>query len=187
MGRRLPPAAIAIVCGALALQLAPGCERPPDKAQLQAKLDRAEQLCLDSKYDEAQAVLKSYLLVDPQNAAAHFYLGRTYLVTDPLIAEGEYQTALRLFLSQGHVSPTKRLGADYFEMMCNLDSAKALALNLTAQLSTPDAGQTEIRDTFARAFGYVARAQEINPSAEEIKVVAGPLQELARAYSMDHR
>ncbi len=174
---------MALVCGVLAVQLAAGCERRPDAVQLQAQLDEAERLCLELKFDEARVLLKAYLLKDPENPGAHFYLGRTYLLSVPALAEGEYQTALRLFIRQGSVSPTKRLSPEYFELMCNVDSAKALWLQTGLALATPGAPSAAIRDPLVRAFDYLARARKTNAAAPEIDIVAGLLREAAEEYA----
>jgi hypothetical protein len=158
-----------------------GCARAPSPAELGAQFDEAERLCLDGKFDEANVVLKRYLMHRPEDAGAHYYLGRTFMLSKdfrPMLAEGEFQTALRLFQRQGRESPIERFDPAYFEMMCNIDSAKVLYLQCVTVASLGATPNT-FEPILGRALGYIDRAQSIMPGAAEVEQVGGPIRELA--------
>ncbi len=172
----------AIVCAAVFLSLGTGCDRAPNAAALQAKFDEAERLCLDQRYEDAQKLLKEYLLLDPDHPGAHFYLARTYMasrdIRETSLAENEYQMALRLFERQGRVSGIKRFDPRYFEMMCHLNSATTLEIQ--ARILAQDRTLIPVAlESLRRALEYVERARAVNPKASEIEIVGEPIRELA--------
>lgn len=171
-----------MVCAAICVALGAGCDRRPDAAALQAKFDEAERLCLDQRYDDAKRLLKEYLLLDPDHPGAHFYLARTYMasldIRETSLAENEYQLALRLFQRQGRISGIKRYDQNYFELMCQLDSAKALGIQAEI-LARERALIPDALASLRRANDYVERARAVNPSAPEVEAVGAPIRELA--------
>lgn len=131
----------------------------------------AEQLALDQRWDEAKQLLKVHLLKHPDDAGAHFYLGRAYLLATPFypyIAEGEFQTALRLFIANGRKSPTERFQPDYFEMMCHIESAKVY-LRWIYVWMTHEFDLRELQHHLNKAKFYLEKAREIRPDAPEVR------------------
>jgi len=175
-------AAIALAIAAGVAALITGCSRPLKAAELQAMFAEAERLCLDEKYADAKAQLKAYLMLDPLHPGAHFYLARTYFssfdIREMGLAENEYQTALKLFERRGRESGIERFDARYFELMCNVDAAKALYVQ--ADIISQDRSFTDVAlDSLARAQTYLERARLVNPNAAEISVVEESLRDLA--------
>ena len=169
---------------------AAGCNRPPTRAELQAKFAEAERLCLDQRYGEAQAALKSYLLLDPLHPGAHFYLGLTYFATfdirDSVLAENEFQLALQLFENQGRQSGIKRFDPRYFELMCNLNTAKTLCVQ--ADVLIQDRSLHGIaRGVLARAQEFVERGRAINPKAADVSEIEAYVNDLAAALNATGR
>lgn len=114
---------------ALMLLLFAGCGADPPKPNLA----EAEILVLDQKWVEAREMLKQYLVNHPDDAGAHFYLGRCYMLGEPLwpvVAEGEFQTALQLFNRNGKVSPLERYSSQVFEWFCYKEMATTLLLQI---------------------------------------------------------
>ncbi len=134
-------------------------------------LARAETLCLDRRYDDAIPVLKSLLMKFPMNAGAHYYLGRCYMSSEdfrPLIAKGEFETALRLFEAGDKASsPIGRFSAQYFEMICHIDSAKVTLLEIDALMSN-GAKFYHLEPSLDECEIYTARAEEVFPGAPEV-------------------
>lgn len=185
--RHSRPAAI-IAVGLILLGL--GCARPPTTSELQAKFAEAERLCLDQKYAEAQAALKAYLMLDPLHPGAHYYLARTYVMSRDVrymgLAENEYQTALRLLDGRGRESGITRFDPNYFELMCNVDSARALYLQAT--IFAQDRTQWDISlGSLARAKAYLSRARTVNPNATETTEIENLVDELAAILTGQHR
>ena len=137
-------------------------------------LEEAELLCLDQQWGKARPVLRQYILQNPNNAAAHFYLGRCNLMADPkaysyFIAEGEFQTALRIFRRNGRVNPISRFAsAEYFEYRCQIESAKAY-LNILDQAFGRDIPVWRVQETVKRGMAYVDLAAEILPDDPELQ------------------
>ena len=148
--------------------LAGGCGRPPSEEELQRLFDQGESLCLEAQWVEARAPLQEFLRYRPNHAGAHFYLGRTYFYFRPAIAEGELQTALELFIEGGRISPIERYGADYFELINNVESAKVclLQIDLMLTLRAPPAAMRPLLD---RAEQYLREADAAMPGTEEVE------------------
>ena len=92
------------MCGALSLLFACGCGQSGGGDFVQ----RAEQLCLDQQYAEALPLLKEALLVSPNDAAAHYYLGRCYLEGEdfrPEMAEGGVSDGADVVLGERREEP----------------------------------------------------------------------------------
>ncbi len=143
--------------------------------------ERGESLCLDGRFEEAKRVLKAYLIYRPGDAGGHYYLGRTYMLSDdfrPIMAEGEYQTALRLFHRGGRESPIDRFGDEYFEMICYVDSAKVLYLQGMVVLSI-GAPPPALEGPLGQALAYLDRAEAAFPEAQEVAQVRASIRNLA--------
>lgn len=159
--------------------LAGACNGTPTEEELQALFDRGEHLCLEQNWLEARATLRQYLLHDPTNAGAHFYLGRAYLFARdfrPAIAEGELQLALTLYVEDGRgESPIERYGKDYFEMTCSLESAKVCIrqIDFLRSLQVP---RDATRPIFERGRDYIEAGRAVMPNADDVRVVEGLLQ-----------
>lgn len=170
--------------------LAAGCDRPPSAAELQAQFAEAERLCLDQKYEEAQAAFKAYLMLDPLHPGAHFYLARTYLASIDVrqmgLAENEFQMALQLFERRARESGIQRYDARYFELMCHVDAAKALLIQ--AQILAQERSLIQISlESLARAEDYLQRARGVNPDAQEISAVDTQVQDFAARLTARQR
>lgn len=152
-----------IACGPLLV----GCDKAPDDQALQALFDEGEYRCLEKQWVEAHAVLKAYLIYRPDHPGAHFYLGRSYLVSHPAIAEGEIQTALELFIEGGRSSSIERFGHEYFELICGIDSAKACLLQIDYMWAwgAPPALALPLLE---RAERYVREADLVIPDTQEV-------------------
>jgi tetratricopeptide (TPR) repeat protein len=162
--------------------LAACCGREPTPETLRAQFDEAERLSRSGEYGKAQALLKDYLLYRPDDAGAHYYLGRTYFLYEefrPVMAEGEYQTALRLFIGQGRRSPIERFEPAYFEMICNVDSAKVLYKQCDAGLAL-GAPKSALRPIMERALEYIERGRIAMPDAAEVDQIGTFVRQLAR-------
>ena len=160
-----------------------GCAARYDQQELSELFARAETLCRDQSWDEAQETLKTYLLEDPAHPGAHYYLARTYLVAKdfrPAVAEGELQTALRLFVQNGRVSPIERFSNEYFEMICNFDAANVLLWQMD-ELHAYGAPYAAMGPLLARAEAYANEAYRIMPQAKEVLKIRGLLRVVRRA------
>jgi len=160
---------------------AAACAPHPSPDELAAQFAEAERLCLEGEFADAKVMLKQYLLHDPTNPGAHYYLARTYMLSKdfrPAMAEGEFQTALRLFLRQDRESGIKRFKPEYFEMMCYLDSARVLYLHCVGGLSA-GASPRLFDEPLQRALGYVDKARTVMPKAPEVDQIGDPIRELA--------
>lgn len=156
-----------------------GCIREPNDEALQVMFDEGEYLCLDQRFGEARSLLKAYLMYEPEHAGAHFYLGRAFWAGDdfkPVIAEGELQLALELFIDQGRVSSIERFGDDYFEMICNVESVKVLALQMSR-----GAPSEEWMKLLERAEMYVVRAEAVMPEVQDVRDSRELVERLKRA------
>lgn len=156
-----------------------------------ALFTRAEQLCLEQQWAEAQPVLREFLLQSPHHAGAHFYLGRAYMLGPdfrPAVAEGELQLALRLYEASGKTSPIERFGDDYFEIICNLESMKvllkAIALESEEMMSVglPPGIRPELVE---RMRGYVDRAAAVQPDFKDVVDAKRILRSIEQAMGMD--
>lgn len=171
---------------ALALTGLGACHRAPSDARLRAMFEHGEQLCLDLHIRDAKRVFKTYLVYRPLDAGAHYYLGRTYMLSPdfrPVLAEGEYQTALRLFIEGGRVSPIERFGNDYFEMICYVDSAKVLYQQCLIML-TARAPQRRFVSPIRRARRYLRKAEAVMPGTDEVQQVHRLIEDVAQTVGI---
>jgi len=163
----------ACMLGAI-MTLAAGLSGCATKEPDMSLFERAEQLCLDQKWAEAQPVLREFLLQSPHHAGAHFYLGRAYLLGPdfrPAVAEGELQLALRLYKESGKESPIERFGDEYFEIICNLESMKVLLKAIameSEQMMLVGLPPGIRRELVTRMRNYVDRAEAVNPEFEDV-------------------
>lgn len=134
---------------------------------------KGEYLCLEAQWGEARNVLREFLLANPNHPGAHFYLGRSYLLWEedfrPVIAEGELQTALQLFYENDNVSYIERFPADYFEMICNIESVK-VCLKEFAILESMGAPKSRLRPIAKRARTYLEAARVADSDHNDVIV-----------------
>lgn len=168
---------LACVLVVAAVPFVGGCDGSPSEEELQALFDQGEFLCRETRWKEARVVLREFLLYRPNHAGAHFYLGRAYLFTRPVIAEGELQTALELFIEGGRISTVERFGHDYFELICNIESAKACLLQIDPMLRW-GASPASAQSLLERAERYVRDADAVMPGTKEV----GDLEEAIADY-----
>lgn len=131
----------------------------------------AEQLILEQNWEEAGSKLKGFLLLNPEHAGGHFYLGRCYLNGkdfQPYMAEGEIRTALHIFLRTGKKSPIERFPDNYFEFMCHIESAK-VALNTIKLLTEQGVPFSQMRGLVARMKEHSAEAEKIMPNSRDLR------------------
>ncbi len=150
-----------------------GCAESLSEDELQSLFDQGEFLCREARWEEARTVLREFLLYRPNHAGAHFYLGRAYLLSKdfrPAIAEGELQTALRLFVQGGRISPIERFGHDYFELICNVESAKVCLVQMDLMLAL-GAPRTAVQPLLERAERYAREADAAMPGTKDVKLL----------------
>lgn len=131
----------------------------------------AEIYCLDQKWDQARTALIDVLRENPLHAGAHFYLGRAYMFGSefrPIMAEGEFLTALSLFRDQDRGSPIDRFAPEYFEMMCYVEAAKANLIQIDLYLGA-GASLADVQNLVADTAYYADRAKRIAPNAPEVR------------------
>lgn len=163
---------VCLVCIA-PCSLVAGCGAALDEQELQGLFDQGEYLCREARWTEARAVLREFLLHRPNHAGAHFYLGRAYLLSDdfrPAIAEGELQTALELFIEGGRISPIERFGHDYFELICNVESAKVILLQ-TEYMLAQGAPLRAAMPLLERASRYAHEAEAVMPGTKDVELL----------------
>lgn len=112
--------ALVLVLGSSVL----GCT--PGRGSVERDLIAEAEALMDAGcWGGAIPLLKQRLLEAPDDAGAHFYLGRCYINDKQrrrlAIAEGELETALNLFIRQGRQSPIRRFKPLYFEFICHAE------------------------------------------------------------------
>lgn len=155
----------AIVCFIL-LGLA-GCSEP----DYDALFEQAETHCLEQEWDEASVLLKEILLVNPNHAGAHYYLGHCYLNAEdfrPHIAEGEFQTAVHIFMQTDRKSPINRFSDEYFEFICHISSAKVV-LSAIQDLAEDGVPLRRLQGLLQQAQQYSDTADAVIPYAQEVQ------------------
>ncbi|MCP4641238.1 MAG: hypothetical protein GY851_12425 [bacterium] len=164
---RVAPSIIAAVA---ALTVFGGCRT--DSAD---RLPKAEELYLAQRYDEAIPLLRQHLVVHPDDAAGHFYLGSCYMLSsDPwmVLAQGEIETALAIFERTGKKSPIDRFTDTYFELRCHLELAKILfkqVIFLADENGPPRLAAMVVE----RLEETLERVRKIDPSAPEVAQLEG--------------
>lgn len=145
---------------------AAGCPAPTPGPEM---LDRADALCREGQWLPATETLKYYLMHHPEDAGAHFLLGRCYLYLQHLVlAEGEFETARHYFTAGGRENPLPRFeSADYFEMMTYIEISKVYLqqIQLMMQLNaSPDA----LSDRLDRWQQALDAARKIKPDSPDV-------------------
>lgn len=169
---------VALVCG---LALLVGCPR----AAQEDWLAQAQTLCQGQQWNGAIPLLKRHLLERNPNAhtdaAAHFFLGRCYMNGGrfyPGAAEGELQTALRLFLENGKQSPIEGYSDDYFELCCHLELAKVY-LRLLMHAARLGAGPASMHGIFRQAQQAADNARRLAPDSDDVRELQDILDSIA--------
>ena len=166
-------------CGLLLLLSACSADPPP------SLLAEAEILVLDQKWAEARELLKRHLVNYPDDAGAHFYLGRCYMLDEPLwpvVAEGEFQTALRLFNRNGKQSPIERYPAQVFEWFCYKEMATTLLLQID-RLVEGGVTPRQVGALIEQARYYYERAVELQDDPEGL----AEMDAILRGLEMESR
>lgn len=138
-------------------------------------LEEAEWLCLESRFTDAEPLLRAHLRRDPTNAVAHYYLGRCYLSEDLInlpLARGEITAALVLFDQFGQVSPEARFTDEYFELMCLTDIGKTYLSEIALEIpliKNPAVRRREAKARIALCENLYERAKRVNPDADLTK------------------
>ena len=168
----------ALVCG---LALFVGCRG----ATHEDWLGQAQTLCQGQQWNAAIPLLKRHLLErNPDihtDAAAHFHLGRCYLNGTqfyPGAAEGELQTALRIFLENGRQSPIEEYSDDYFELRCHLELAKVY-LRLLMHAARLGASPASMHGIFRQARQAADNARRVAPDSDEVRELQHLLDSIA--------
>mgnify|MGYP002623497410 CR=1 FL=1 len=140
----------------------------------------AELYCLNQQWNDARAALRAVLRENPYHPGAHFYLGRAYMFGSdfrPIMAEGEFLTALSLFRKQNRQSGIERFTPKYFEMMCYIEAAKANLIQIDYYLST-GAPLAALQNLVQDSFFYAEQAQKISPNAPEVRDIMAILGQM---------
>lgn len=153
-----------------------GCGTSLDEQEIDDLFVQGESLCLEERWSEARVVLKEFLVHRPNHAGAHFYLGRAYHYSRPTLAEGELQTALELFIEDGRISTIERFGHDYFELICNLESAQVCLLQ-TDYLRSRGMPPSATAPILERAARYVSAADAVMPGVKDVKILEDAIAE----------
>ena len=159
---------IVLAC-ALAAGIA-GCPRA--QSPTRELVQEADALLRDQKWSEARVLLKQRLLGHPHDAGAHFLLGRSHLIGlnfRPVIAEGEYETAIACYLAKDRINTIKRFKDDgYFEMMCYIEAAKVQD-RIIGTLLVYGGGMEGMREYIDKGMAYVDEARKVRPGAPEVQ------------------
>jgi len=157
------------------------CRPIPSDATLAALKGSGESLLAEGKIEDAQDAFKEYLRQRPLDEDAHYLLGRTYILAldaRPILAEGEYQTALRLFekrLARGE--PTV-YSEQRFRLMCALESAKAMYVR-AGTLDSYKIPREYVMDALLRSDAHLKAAEAIDPDDADVRHVRQRLNALA--------
>lgn len=162
-----------------------GCE-PVEQIDL---VKQGEALCLDQQWEKAQVVLKKHLLTHPDDAGAHYYLGRCNVYGAmfwPEVARGEYETALQLFLANGKKKPIDRFGPEYFEMICHIHSAEVL-VKVVYSLIGNGVQVSNLRGLIDKIESSIEEARRVSPGHSDVRIYDGILKELKEALAHESR
>ncbi len=133
------------------------------------------------RWEEAEPLLKRYLLAHPDDASAHFLLGRCYMHRlDPWLAnaDGEYRTARQLLRRTGtpgyleEKQPPAQFEATVYREMARVHmrrSREAFTLGVPEAVVQPELG---------RALEDVERGLALDPDSESLK----EMQEALKTY-----
>ncbi|HUW61568.1 MAG TPA: hypothetical protein VMZ06_11220 [Candidatus Bathyarchaeia archaeon] len=155
--------------------LAAGCSRPdPDPN------GSARALIEESQWDQAVDLLKRQLIEQPDDVAAHFYLGRCYLngsMFYPGAAAGEFETALRLFAETGRHSPISEYNDQYFELRCHLELAKVY-LRTYIELADRGAPRSILQRPMRDLKKAAEAAGKIAPDSQDVRDLKSMIESL---------
>jgi tetratricopeptide (TPR) repeat protein len=132
---------------------------------------RAQALLEKSQWDAAADPLKRQLIEQPDDVAAHFYLGRCYLngsMFYPGAAAGEFETALRLFTEKGRHSPIAEYDDKYFELRCHLEMAKVY-LRTYLELADRGAPRSILQQPMRNLKAAEEAAEKIDPDSKDVR------------------
>jgi len=160
--------------------LDPEAAQRPSGAPEAGLFAQGEYLCLEQRWREAMDVLQLYLLGYPDDAGAHYYLGRCYLAMDDDwvgLARSRFEQALGLFYAHGKKSPIDRFDDQYFEMICNIDMAK-VDLAQMDRLLEAGASPRLLEQVMAQCLSAAQRARSVAPDRPEVMQLEEILRQL---------
>lgn len=131
---------------------------------------RAYALLKEGQWNEAAEAAKQLLLARPNDAAAHFILGRCYLNGPqfyPAAAAGELNIALELFNQNGRNSPIDEYDDKYFELRCHLELAKVY-LRRYYELAGHGAPEWMLKEPRREMKRQAEAAEKIAPDSEDV-------------------
>jgi hypothetical protein len=168
---------------ALAVTACFGCQDTSDRGLLQ----EAESLLLNAQWEPAIPLLKQHLLSYPDDAGAHFYLGRCYLNAESdvpmmVFALGELETALHLFKERGQPNTIERFSDTYFELICHLERTKVYLKQadfvlMQAEIS-PHIRREILEGILDRCDEALATARGLEPGSPDVRNLEGILRRL---------
>ena len=149
--------------------IALGCEANPPANGPAKSYETLERMTQEAQWDEAIPEWRRFLLDHPENSGAHFYLGRCYLNSETArwrlpLAEGEFETALALFLRQGKQSPIEGFSARYFAFRCHIEAVKVCFEQMLFLLDTDI--PNDLKNGYLQ--GLLAKCEEAYKKAEAI-------------------
>ena len=156
-----------------------GCARTSSKDVLA----EAVVFVKDQRLAEAEDLLRAYLLRNPNDAGAHFYLGRCFLnMSDfrPVRAEGEIQLALHLFFEAGRRSSVAEFSDEYFEFICHIESAK-VSMRWLRVLMDFGASRWRWSSLIVESRAHGDKARQIRPNDGDVEWADRILDVRARA------
>ena len=149
--------------------------------------EQAEFLILEQRFEEAIPVLKAFLVAYPRHSGAHYYLGRCYFASPRnfwfAIAEGEIQTALKLFERDGKKSTIARFSDTYFEFICHLDIAK-IRLRQAMFLAENTGEFHAARLLLEQAAHAIDHARQIAPDSPDIPNMQQLVDQFRRSLTL---
>lgn len=152
---------------ALAASNACSPKRTPPQTSL---LAQAEAHIQQLDWEASTPLLKQHLLAHPYDSRAHFQLGRCYLngpTRFPQVAEGEFYTALKLFVEQGRKSPIEQFSDLYYELRCHLEVVKTYMFRL--QWAEGHGAPPEVRAALLHALrAKLAAARNVDPTSGDV-------------------
>jgi tetratricopeptide (TPR) repeat protein len=133
------------------------------------------------RWEEAQPLVKAYLIQHPEDPSGHFLLGRTYLHQQPpylTMAEGEFETALALFRKRGDCGGlAEALPGAEFESAVHREIARA-QLRWAYEAMRVGIPFSRIRPRLEKALDNVQQGRALTPDSEPL----AEMEQLLRAY-----
>ena len=145
-----------------------GCPAPEPEVDL---LAIADEQCLNQQWDAAVDTLRDHLIMFPDDAGAHFLLGRAHAALGHLvIAEGEFETALAYFVANDRQNHLPRFeDPQYFELINHVELCKVYQRQFLI-LFDLGADKGALRDRVQHWAQSLRDAREVNPEAPELEV-----------------